>query len=147
MSRAAAKRRQTEPAPGDERTKEPRNKWEQRLFDGAGTQGDYYRSDHDDYQRGGGQRRQSGTDTQERGKDQTDCASHLSHADEPQEQARQRHLLRHHFDRQRKLNSTGDQKYERNEHLNDPQRSIHDCPSASARKIATSRPLTRDTPG
>jgi len=52
------------------------------------------RPEHDDRQPRGSQWCQSGLDAKESGKDQTEPAEHLTHADEPNEQARQMDLVR-----------------------------------------------------
>src|ERR1017187_8946281 len=53
------------------------------------------------------------------------AAEHLGHADEPQEQARQGHLLCQYLDWQGQLHSTGEQNEEREQPLNGPQYVVH----------------------
>src|SRR5262249_1369574 len=123
--RRARDRRELPASVGHERPQEPHHERRDRHRDPK-RQAEGRGADHDDDEPGSGQRRQPGTDAQERGQDEAERPEDLDHGDESQEKSRQVDLLRHLLDRHDQLRDAGEYEHEREQRLDDPQRIGHD---------------------
>ena len=97
QSKRRAAVRDSQAADGYERSKKTNNDRKDCAARSGCSERDARCADHDDDESGGGERRELSVDSENAGQDQSNCAGHFGHSDEPEEERGKVNVLCHHL--------------------------------------------------